>query len=366
MILSKLSYFENMGKDNFWKIQDLCFNKINLVIGLNATGKTRLVRVISAFANIMSRKSRLLNGNWDIEFNDNNIIYYYQLSIEKGFVKSETIKINEKIVLNRSYDSCMVFSEIDKTQKEINPPNDALVLHVRRDKKEYSYFEKFITWAETFLGYNFTNARPNNISIPLNSNKPELFDDLGATPYLLKNLLVDKDDIKCITKYLYEIGYPIDSINVKSTMQANLSTEVLLTTIKESDLDCEIDQTQMSQGMFRAIAIIIIMQQLIKTKRSCSVIIDDIGEGLDSERATKLIKLLIRKIKNTNIQLIITSNHRFLINSVELKYLNILERKGQIVKSYNYHNSKKLFDDFKYTGLNNFDMFTGKMYENGI
>ena len=178
-------------------------------------------------------------------------------------------------------------------------------------------------------------------------------------------MLVDEQDIASIKQYLQEIDYPIDYINVKSLMQANLSTEVLLTTIKEKDLKCEIDQTQMSQGMFRAIALIIIMQQLIRLNRSCTVIIDDIGEGLDYKRSTKLIKLLVSKMVNSNIQLIVTSNHRFMINAIDLKYLNILDRVGHKVKSYNYQNSKQLFEDFKFTGLNNFDLFTGKMYDNG-
>ncbi len=365
MILSKLSYYENKDKDNYWEIKDLCFNKINLIIGLNATGKTRLVRVISGFAKIVSRKSKFLNGNWNLEFVNNEIKYQYILQINKGLVKTEKIKVDNRIVLKRSNENGEIYSEISGKKQKINPPNNALVLHIRRDIKEYSFFEEFISWAENFIGYNFTSVRPNNISIPIDPDNIELFDDLGATPYILKKMLVNKQDIKSIKQYLEDINYPVDDINVKSLMQANLSREVLLTKIKERDLKCEIDQTQMSQGMFRAIALIIILQQLIRANRSCTVVIDDIGEGLDYERSTKLIKLLVNKIAKSKIQLIVTSNHRFMINAVELKYLNILERKGQIVKSFNYRNSKKLFDDFKYTGLNNFDLFTGKMYDNG-
>ncbi len=365
MIISKLSYYENRKKNNFWEIKDLCFNKINLVIGLNSTGKTRLVRVISAFAKIISRKSKLLNGNWDLEFKDDRHIYNYILSIEKGKVKREEITIDGIKKLLRTGTECSIYSEIDNETHIINPPNNTLVLHVRRDTKEYSFFENFIKWSENFNGYNFTNVKPNNISVPIDPNQTEFFDDLGATPYILKKMLLNKEDIDQIKEYLSLIDYPIDSINVKSIMQSNLSTEVLLTTIKEKDLNCEIDQTQMSQGMFRAIALVIIIQQLIKLDKSCTIIIDDIGEGLDYQRSKKIIKLLVSKIKNTNIQLIVTSNHRFMINSVDLKYLNILDRIGQTVKSYNYKNSKKLFDDFRYTGLNNFDLFTGKMYGNG-
>jgi len=365
MILSKLNYYENEDKNNYWEIKDLSFNKINLIIGLNATGKTRLVRVISGFAKIISRKSKFLNGNWNLEFFNNETKYQYILQIDKGLVKTEEIKVGKRIVLKRSSENGEIYSETSGKRQKINPPNNALVLHIRRDTKEYSFFEEFISWAENFIGYNFTSVRPNNISIPIDPDNTELFDDLGATPYILKKMLVNQQDIKSIKRYLEDIDYPVDDINVKSLMQANLSREVLLTKIKERDLKCEIDQTQMSQGMFRAIALIIILQQLIRVNRSCTVVIDDIGEGLDYSRSTNLIKLMVSKLVKSNIQLILTSNHRFIINAIDLKYLNILDRKGQVVKSYNYQNDKSLFEDFKFTGLNNFDMFTGKMYDNG-
>ena len=119
----------------------------------------------------------------------------------------------------------------------------------------------------------------------------------------------------------------------------------------------------MSQGMYRAFSLIIIVEYLLRLKKECTVVIDDLGEGLDFERSSKLTKIMIDKIKNSTIQLIMTSNDRFLINSVDIKYLNLLERKAHLVESFNIKNSRKLFEDFKYTGLNNFDLFSGKMYK---
>ncbi|MCK4763300.1 MAG: hypothetical protein KAW12_13970 [Candidatus Aminicenantes bacterium] len=41
----------------------------------------------------------------------------------------------------------------------------------------------------------------------------------------------------------------------------------------------------------------------------------------------------------------------------------LLERNGHIVNSYSYSNSRELFDRFEFTGLNNFDFFTGGSYK---
>lgn len=43
---------------------------------------------------------------------------------------------------------------------------------------------------------------------------------------------------------------------------------------------------------------------------------------------------------------------------VDLKYWNILQRKGDKVTAINIYNSPELFEDFEFTGLNNFDLFS--------
>ncbi|MBN1383508.1 MAG: hypothetical protein JW983_01330 [Elusimicrobia bacterium] len=50
-----------------------------------------------------------------------------------------------------------------------------------------------------------------------------------------------------------------------------------------------------------------------------------------------------------------------MINNFNLEDINILERRGHEVKAYNYTNSKDLFDEFKLTGLNNFDLFSSRV-----
>ena len=365
MILSKLNFYENRGKNNYWEIKNLQFNMINLIVGLNATGKTRLVNVISNTAKIISKKRKeLLNGNWDIEFKyNNNLSYKYKLEINKKKVKSEQIKIGNKIVLDRKNDSGKIFSFKLNKKIIINPPSSELTLHVRRDVKEFPFFEDLLKWADNLLGYRFTAARPDHVVMPITFDQNDYLDDLAATPYLLKKSLDDKNFIKNIIDDFSEIGYPIEKVNVKTTMVTGLPNNIITSIIKEKDLACETEQVMMSQGMFRAFSLIVIIEYLLKQQKECTILIDDLGEGLDFKRSSKLTELLIRKIKNSRIQLIITSNDRFLINSVDLKYLTILERNSHTVEAFNFFNNKKLFNDFKYTGLNNFDLFSGKLYK---
>ena len=113
----------------------------------------------------------------------------------------------------------------------------------------------------------------------------------------------------------------------------------------------------MSQGMYRVLALLVNINYLLLKKASTCVIIDDIGEGLDFERSCKLISLLRQKAQDSNVQIIMSTNDRFVMNEVPLTEWTVLHRVGSVVHVSNYHNSKEKFDEFKFTGLSNFSFF---------
>ena len=57
---------------------------------------------------------------------------------------------------------------------------------------------------------------------------------------------------------------------------------------KEQALACPTQQPEMSQGMFRALSVIILLTYTVIASRPSCIIVDDIGEGLDFERSCKL------------------------------------------------------------------------------
>jgi hypothetical protein len=91
-------------------------------------------------------------------------------------------------------------------------------------------------------------------------------------------------------------------------------------------------------------------------KKSTCILIDDIGEGLDFDRSCRLIDLLRKKAKESNIQLILSTNDRFVMNRVPLEEWSVLQRRGSHVRVRNYENSRELFEEFKFTGLSNFSL----------
>lgn len=368
MLLTKLNYFENKNMPNYWEINDVNFRQFNLIVGLNASGKTRLVNVISNLAKFISRKVKLRNGYWNIEIKgEEGKIYIYELEIKGETINKERLLENDKILVDRKKNEGKIFSKVGNNMEVFYPPENELTLSTRRDIKSYPYLEDLIMWANNLLGYTFSSVRPNEISIP--HKEEALLDNLNTTPYILlklfenikrgkKNTKKEKEFMNHILKYIDYIGYPSEGIGIRTIVPDKCIIE-----IKEKGLNCHTSQIQMSQGMYRAISLIIIIEHILQLNKKSTVIIDDLGEGLDFARSMRLTKLLFNKVKESKIQIIITSNDRFLINSVDIKYINFLERQGHIVKTYNYLNSKNLFENLIMTGLNNFDFLSDKMYK---
>ena len=76
--------------------------------------------------------------------------------------------------------------------------------------------------------------------------------------------------------------------------------------------------------------------------------------------------LILEKSKENNIQFILNTNDRFVINKIPLENITVAHNENGNISYYDYQNSKEIFDDFKYTGLSNFDMLSTQFYLEGF
>ena len=77
----------------------------------------------------------------------------------------------------------------------------------------------------------------------------------------------------------------------------------------------------MSQGMFRAFLLLLLLDYLDDKRSGGTLLVDDLGEGLDYQRATQLGKVLLDFLnKQTGVQLIATSNDSFLMDVFPIEY----------------------------------------------
>ncbi|MBF0519966.1 MAG: ATP-binding protein [Nitrospirae bacterium] len=362
MIITKLQYSENVfGRQ--WELKSTDLGMHNLIIGLNATGKTRFLKAILdlkscimksiIYSSFMSKAQR----SWYIEFLDTEITppvkYEYKLKLSEEQIEMEELKSNEKLLISRSKDTGKISPAEGEKMIDFSPPEKELTVNVRRDKKDFPFLEKLWSWADDFLFLNFTQFSPHFV---MYKGTPERFNQDLVIASL--ELIITLDKKNALIADFTSIGYPIKDIGVIKIPNGDSFIDVT-----ENTLEGSTTQYYMSQGMLRALSTIIIVEAFLIKNTPLTLVIDDIGEGLDFERSSKLTKLIMGKLKHTKIQLIAASNDRFLINAVDITSLNILERTGHTVESYNYFNNKEMFDEFSLTGLNNFDLLIEQLYK---
>jgi len=161
-----------------------------------------------------------------------------------------------------------------------------------------------------------------------------------------------------------KIAYHISKINVDAVRFAPIPVFGL--GVQENNIEAVTDQREMSQGMFRALSLLVQLNFSLLSQTTSCILIDDIGEGLDYERSKSLIDLIIEKVIDSPVQVIMTTNDRFVMNNISLKYWSVIHRVPKKSLFYNDRNSKAIFDDFKYTGLSNFDFLSTEFYFEGF
>jgi AAA15 family ATPase/GTPase len=121
-----------------------------------------------------------------------------------------------------------------------------------------------------------------------------------------------------------KISYHISKINVDTLNFFPIPVFGL--GVQEVDIEAVTDQKEMSQGMFRALSLLVQLNFSLLSKIPSCILIDDIGEGLDYERSKSLIDLIIEKVKGSSVQVIMTTNDRFVMNNIPLEYWSVIHR----------------------------------------
>lgn len=368
MRLVSIKYSEYEQKPKEWNLDNLVLDQVTLIVGKNASGKTRTLNIINNLARLIRGDNKPTYGsaNFDAHFDHNGEACRYKISILNGSVIEEKFESKGKNLLTRGQDGIgKIFAT--KLNEEIDfqtPPSD-IALTSRRDNIQHPFFEPLYNWSSSVFHYAFGTPLGRDI-LGLFKKDGAKFDPRNTSCVVLIYKHGEKEFGNAfkdaIKKDLNVIGYNISDIGLAApskiiTIDPPLAGELMGLWIQEEGLKGKTEQDDISQGMFRALSLIIQLNYSIMALKPACVLIDDIGEGLDFERSCSLISLLLEKVKGTNTQLVMTTNDRFVMNNVPLEMWTVLHREGAHCKIINIHNSKEKFEKFRFTGLNNFDFF---------
>ena len=366
MRLKSLEYSEQMGKPEQWSLQGLSLGEINLLVGKNASGKSRILNVIHNLARAISRQHNLTSGNFLLIFDNHGTPLQYELKILEAKIVQEVFTIGDHLRLERGAGGKgKIFADKLKDFIEFQTPDNQLAAVARRDSIQHSFFEPLHQWAESLYYYAFgTTLGKDNFAVFIQSDEQKSEVDPKDSKQVVPIYRKGQHDFgstftDAVKEDFTAIGYPIDEVGIAPPrairVQGNLPGEFAGMYVKESNLPGITDQYTMSQGMFRALSIIVQVNYSVLADTPSCILIDDIGEGLDFERSCALIDCLMFKAQSSSVQLLMSTNDRFVMNRVPLEAWSVLDRQGNQVEIHNYSNSKEVFDNFKFTGLNNFD-----------
>jgi hypothetical protein len=378
MILKKIGYSEFAGQPHVWMFRETTLEKVNLLVGQNATGKTRTITVISWLANMLAGlQPQLLNsGNYTSEFYDNNDIYQYYLEIEQHKVLSEKLILNGDVKVERHADGTgELFAEAIGNGQMIKfkISENQLIVFSKKDAIQHPYLEKLFEWANGVRLYAFGTPLGKDSGFAINDINqlrvnPRDTNSVAALFVMGVKSFGEsfRDDI---IELMDKTGYNLKTVDVAPNPGAGIMPTGLplqMIYVIEKGRTAKIFQPEMSQGMFRALSLLIQIKYNIRKKKSTTVLVDDIGEGLDFERSSEIIKLIVDTAEKDEIQFVMSTNDRFVMNGVPLKYWQVIKRKGGECVIYNYGNSKDIFDEFEFTGLSNFSFLSTDFISQGL
>ena len=352
--------------------QWLSFGSMNLIVGKNATGKSKTIHAIRHIADLFSGDIQLSRLNslgygtaeYQLKFDNDGKLIEYFLDFKDGKILQETLTVDNKEKLNRKK-GVLWYEEADRN---LAFETDDNVLAVsKRDKKQHSFFEILYLWGGNLNHYSFGTPlgknsflRDTNL-IKYDNEEVDLKDGDEVTAIFLRGKSQFPDlFVKTILDDMRSISYNLKTIEVSPLKKFPVSAYGL--NVQEIDLESITDQKEMSQGMFRALSLLVQLNFSLLSKTPSCILIDDIGEGLDYDRSKSLIEIIIEKIKDSSVQVIMTTNDRFVMNKVPLEYWSVIQRVPRKSLFYNYQNSKATFEEFEYTGLSNFDFLSSEYY----
>lgn len=348
MLLSSFSY-NGYG----WSLKEMGnIGQANLLVGKNASGKTRTLKALQRVVSILLMKpvegdDRLVGATLTFRNSDDESwTMTYSFEMVKARVEKEELTVCGRTLIERDRMKAELKGET------VTPPNDRLLVLVRRDREAYPEIETLMEWAE---GVTVVSCSDLNSGTSLRG----LSNYVGPMPFgdLVKAL--SDDAKKIVMTEARKLGYRVSSLN---TIHAN--SELNLVAVKEENVPEMLVDFQLSNGMLRVLYILCFLEYVKTRAGQRTLLIDDLGEGLDYNRATLLGRKVFEICEQEGVQLIASSNDSFMMDVVDISMWQIVRREDKTLKVMNQTTEPELFKRFRMTGLSNFDLFSSDFIDN--
>lgn len=334
-----------------WKLPKLNLDaNINLIGGLSAVGKTRLLNTIFNLSLMIQKKRHMSTGCWEIDFQVNKSKYKYILDLEddrrtgKVLVAKERLTKNNKEIIRRTRKTFFLGREkLPALSKE-----DTGIYLLKDDKKIgqiYNEFKKIYIRRlnPVYFGVPEEATQLGGITKEVLEREADQF-----TPEYIQSNFSDVNTqlmlLKMHHRRIYERVFRdfktifpfVTDMNVKPakevkqlTIQMKLPLDIVIPVlvIKEKGVKEEIPIVNMSSGMLRCI---IQLVDIYSMPDDSVYLIDELENSMGVRALPQMTDILLSR--SNKIQLIFTSHLPYVFNNVNIRHWRILTRKGSQVK----------------------------------
>ena len=156
MRLTQIEFAEFAGQPASWSLAATQLGQINLIVGKNSAGKTRLVNVINGLAKLITGKQKFESGQYNVTFEDGATTYKYELEIQRGEITSETLLRDSVALLTRALGGVGVIrAEKLDTNIDFQAPANVVAAYVKRDQIQHPFLDVLHNWGQYVRAYAF-------------------------------------------------------------------------------------------------------------------------------------------------------------------------------------------------------------------
>lgn len=325
-----------------WNIRELTVDRLTLLVGASGVGKTQILHSILDVAKIA--KGASFNGvEWNVKFTIDDSEYewngefesvaeddisYFEKGEKNYNILKEKLSVNKSLIFERN--EVGIFLDGKETVK-LDSSKSAIAL-LKEEPLVAPIYHGFIQV------YQLNNEnRGIRISAQINERREQIKDILTVhdsrflSPVeklfiLRKNGLNEFNTVKELFTDIFPLVEDIDF----SAERFFDGTSYPILKIKEKGVGTWILQHEISSGMFRTLSQITI---LTLAQDGDIILIDEFENGLGVNCIDKLASQILNQ--ENDIQIIVTSHHPYIINTIPFKKWKIVTRNASDVQVLN-------------------------------
>ncbi len=361
----KITKFRFEDKAAEWRLEELSFNKLTLLVGASGVGKTQILRALMNLKEIAEGQS--FNGvAWFVEFeiidNQNNTVkyiwegefekstsvtFFFNNNTQDSLLLKEKLTINDKILVDRNNEKIIYNGK--ETPKL--PPNQSVIFLLRNEKSleiilenlkkiKYVSYSGFSDLKPEFLLQQIIKITPifiNAVS-SLGKELKTLADiqnsDLDIIIKLFCLSKTDKKTFNSIKNRFIDIFPSIENVKIdfvedKNNEIPDMFRQIPFLQIKEKNVNNWIGQNKISSGMYSTF---MQLSELYLCAEGTIFLIDEFENSLGSNCIDEITADILQS--NRQLQFILTSHHPYIINKININNWKLITRNGGVVKEH--------------------------------